>query len=82
MRSQSKIGDYLLHGVYFFVYGIFKYVPSPIGDFFRYWITKIFSKKLGKVRIYEGVTIWYPNKLTIGSHVTLNEWVYVSAYGT
>jgi len=26
------------------------------------------------VRLYEGVTIWYPHRLNIGNKVTLNEW--------
>ncbi|MDA0323640.1 MAG: acyltransferase [Verrucomicrobia bacterium] len=83
MNSCSKpySSDYLVHGVYFFLYGIVKYLPSPVGDFLRYWISKPFVRSMGGVRIYEGVTIWYPYRITIGSNVTLNEWVYISGYG-
>lgn len=73
--------DYLVHGVYFSLYGLVKYIPSPIGDPFRYILTKIFMKKLGKTRIYEGVTFWYPYRINIGDNVTINEWVYLSGFG-
>lgn len=78
-----KIGilDYLIHGIYFLLYGLFKYFPSPIGDVFRYLITKPFCKSIGKARIYEGVTLWYPYRIEIGDNTTLNEWVYISGYG-
>jgi acetyltransferase-like isoleucine patch superfamily enzyme len=79
--NRPETTDYLAHGVYFFLYSIVKYVPSPVGDFLRYWISKPFVRSMGRVRIYEGVTIWYPYRITIGSNVTLNEWVYISGYG-
>lgn len=83
MQSQGKptSTDYLAHGIYFFVYGIVKYIPSPIGDVLRYILSKPFMRRMGRVRIYEGVTLWYPYRIVIGSNVTLNEWVYISGYG-
>ena len=81
MSSDIKARDYVIHGAYFAVYGIFKYLPSPVGDFFRKHVSKVFLKKSGAFRIYEGVTLWYPYRITIGSRVTLNEWVYISGYG-
>lgn len=73
--------DYLIHGIYFTLYGLVKYFPSPIGDVLRYIISKPFTKKMGKVRMYEGTTLWYPYRIKIGKNVTLNEWVYISGYG-
>lgn len=79
--KDFSIQDYLIHGVYFFFYGLVKYFPSPIGDHLRYLFTLPFIKKMGKVRIYEGVTFWYPYRIKIGGRVTLNEWDYLSGYG-
>lgn len=73
--------DYLMHGVFFNIYGLFKYCPSPIGDLFRRLIFKIFIKRAKKVRVYERVTIWYPYNIEIGDNVTLNEGVFLSGYG-
>ena len=82
MNKSFSIWDYGIHGMYFFIYGFFKYFPSPVGDIFRKLISKPFIKKMGKVRIYEGVTLWYPYRIEIGSHVTINEWCYINGYGT
>jgi len=73
--------DYFIHGTFFLFYGLVKYLPSPLGDILRYIIVKPFIKKIGKVRIYEGVTFWFPYRIKIGNHVTLNEWVYLSGFG-
>ena len=82
---QAKVSitykDYLIHGVYFLLYGVVKYIPSPIGDFLRRWISYPFLKKTGKVRLYEGVTIWYPYRIALGRNVSINEWGYLSGFG-
>ncbi len=80
-KDNFHLNDYLLHGIYFSFYGLFKYLPSPIGDLFRGLITKPFLKCCGKVRLYEGVTIWYPYRIKLGSRVTINEFCYLSGYG-
>lgn len=76
-----SLRDYLVHGIYLTAYGVAKYIPSPIGDWLRYLIVKPFAARLGKVRLYEGVTIWYPYRVRIGDRVTLNEWIYVDGFG-
>jgi len=80
-KNRYDKGDYLKHGVFFFLYGFFKYIPSPIGDGLRRLVSRIYLKAKGKVRIYEGVTLWYPYRIHIGNNVTLNEFVYLSGYG-
>ncbi len=80
-QYQISTRDYLLHGLYLTLYGLPKYFPSPIGDFFRYWTIRLFGARLGRVRVYEGVTIWYPYRVQIGDNVTLNEWIYIDGFG-
>ncbi len=80
-RDKTIWRDYVVHGVYFNLYAWFKYLPSPIGDLLRYWVTRPFMRSVGKVRIYEGVTVWYPYRVSIGHDTTLNEHVYISGYG-
>lgn len=80
-KTEITYKDYLLHGLFFSLYGLVKYLPSPIGDILRYIIVKPFIRKIGKVRIYEGVTFWYPYRIKIGNNVTLNEWIYLSGFG-
>ena len=73
--------DYILHGIYFLLYGMVKYLPSPLGDGLRYWFSWPFVQRMGKVRRYEGVTRWYPYRIRLGNRVTLNEWIYISGFG-
>ena len=80
-KKDFLIKDYLMHGMFFTLYGLFKYWPSPVGDIPRSLIVKAFLKKSQKIRIYEGVTIWYPYNIEVGHNVTLNETVYLSGYG-
>lgn len=73
--------DYILHALYLPGYGLVKYLPSPIGDWLRRLVTRPFAGRLHNVRMYEGVTLWYPYRIHIGRNVTLNEWVYLSGFG-
>lgn len=73
--------DYLIHGLYLPIYGLVKYLPSPFGDWLRWVLTYPFVARLGKVRIYEGVTFWYPYRIHLGNDITINEWVYLSGFG-
>lgn len=73
--------DYFFHAIFFFFYGLVKYLPSPLGDLLRYFMVKAVCREIGRVRIYEGVTFWYPYRMSLGNHVTLNEWVYLSGFG-
>jgi acetyltransferase-like isoleucine patch superfamily enzyme len=79
MRITAQ--DYLLHALYIPLYGVVKYLPSPLGDWLRWLVTRPFAGRLDKVRIYEGTTFWYPYRIRIGRNVTLNEWVYLSGFG-
>jgi acetyltransferase-like isoleucine patch superfamily enzyme len=81
ITKTYSVKDYLFHGVFFLIYGLVKYFPSPLGDYLRYILFKPVCRRLGKVRIYEGVTIWYPYRVSIGNNVTINEWGYLSGYG-
>jgi len=83
-RSSSikiTVRDYIIHGIFLTIYGFVKYLPSPVGDLLRYIVIKPSIRKIGKSRIYEGVTFWYPYRIKIGTNVTLNEWVYLSGFG-
>lgn len=79
-RFESR--DYIIHGLFFALYFLVKFLPSPVGDTLRYLAAFPFVKSMGRVRIYEGTTFWFPYHLTIGNDVTLNEWVYLNAAGS
>ena len=68
---------------YFFLtlYGVVKYLPTPIGDVFRWLVLKPFVGRLDTFWIHEGVTIHHPERLRIGKRSSLNEFVFINAYG-
>ena len=80
-KKVYKLSDYIINGFYFLIYWPFKYLPSPIGDYLRFITTILFLKTNNYIRIYEGVTFWYPYRISIGKKVTLNEWIYISGFG-
>jgi acetyltransferase-like isoleucine patch superfamily enzyme len=67
--------------VFWFIWGIVKYLPTPIGDVLRYLVLKPFSSGLRSLRIKEGVFIVYPESLTIGRSTGINEYCHIDAYG-
>jgi acetyltransferase-like isoleucine patch superfamily enzyme len=75
--------DYVAHGFFFSLYGCVKYIPAPLGNVLRFVFAYPFLKKASfSVRIGEGVTLWYPYRISVGKQVTLNEFVYISGYGS
>ncbi|MCJ7544531.1 MAG: acyltransferase [Phycisphaerae bacterium] len=73
--------DYLLHGLYYSLYGLVKYVPPPLGNWLRYWVLRPFLRRAGRVKVWEGVTLLFPYRIELGDRVTLNEWVFIDGYG-
>ena len=71
-KKKHSLSDYVIHGIYYSIYGFVKYIPSPIGDFLRYWVTKPFIQSMGKVKIKEGVTFGFPYYIRIGDEVSIN----------
>jgi len=78
---MNKIKELAITAVYLNVFFLVKYLPPPVGNFLRWIVSKPFIKTMSSCRIMEGVTIWYPERLHIGKNVSLNEFVYISAYG-
>jgi len=74
---------FIYYLIYYFVYGTIKYLPTPLGELFRYLVLKLFLRKLGNtsIRIRDGVTIHFPEKVSVGEHTTLNEWVNIDGRG-
>lgn len=73
----------LYHSSFLIVYGIFKYLPPPIGDVFRFMVLKVFIKEIHlTVWVKDGATFYFPENIKIGYNVTINEYVFINGYGT
>jgi len=73
--------EWLRAGIFNITYGLVKYFPSPIGDWLRYLCLKPFVKSIQSLRIKEGVTFWFPEGVSIGRHISINEWVFIDGWG-
>ncbi len=73
----------IYYSLYYFFYGLVKYIPTPIGEPLRFITLKVFLKRLGwtSIRIRDGVCIHVPEKVSIGEHTTLNEFVVIDGSG-
>ena len=55
MNSKPSLSDYIVHAAYLPIYGLVKYIPSPIGDILRKMVLKLVGARIGPgTRIYEG----------------------------
>lgn len=81
MMKLSKIKTLVNTGLYFNIYFFVKYLPPPLGNILRWLVTKPFIKQMSDCRIMEGVTIYYPEHITLGKHVAINEHAFLSGFG-
>jgi acetyltransferase-like isoleucine patch superfamily enzyme len=74
--------SYLLFHLFFqTIWGIVKFLPSPIFDYLRFFYLKFFFKKLKTFHIRDGITIYHPSKIDIEENVSLNENIYLNGLG-
>lgn len=82
MISSEHSFSYLVkNAMFFFFYGCVKYLPSPIGDWLRYLILKLFLKRVRTFWIKDGATFWFPDKISIGRNTSINEFVVINGAG-
>lgn len=79
--TRYSARQYLRAGLYFNLYGLVKYLPSPVGDKLRAGVLRLFASRIQTSRIKDGVTVWFPERLNVGRNVSLNEYVFISAFG-
>lgn len=78
---RYSLAAYLRAGTFFTLYGLVKYLPPPVGDGLRYLVLKLFVARIKSWKIKDGVTIWFPEGVRIGRHVTVNEGVFLDGFG-
>lgn len=78
---RYNLATYLRAALYFTCYGVVKYLPPPVGDAARYLVLKLFVKQIQSWKVKDGVTLWFPEGVSIGRHVTINEGVFLDGFG-
>lgn len=78
MRSFKNL---FLHGLYFSLYSLVKYLSFPFSNYLRYLVIRIFTSSIHTTYISEGVTIFFPWNVHIGRKSSLNAGVIIDGYG-
>jgi acetyltransferase-like isoleucine patch superfamily enzyme len=73
--------NYFVHGLYFFLYGLVKYLSIPFANYLRYFVLKMFSESIKTSHICDGVLIWFPWRVSIGKGSSLNQGVIINGFG-
>lgn len=79
--STVPVWAYLRQGLFHNLYGLVKFLPSPVGDVLRLAVMKLFGADVRFSWIRDGLTVYYPWNLKIGSHCWINEYCHFNAYG-
>lgn len=78
MKSPKNL---VAHGIYLTLYGIVKNWSFPFSELFRYIVLRLFAKDIHTRAISDGVTIWFPWRLSMGKRSSLNRGVIIDATG-
>ena len=80
-ENKYTLHEYIRGALFFTSYGLVKYLPSPLCDPLRYLVLRLFARRVNSMRIKDGATFWFPENLEIGKRVSINEWVFIDAFG-
>jgi acetyltransferase-like isoleucine patch superfamily enzyme len=81
VRLRYPLRRYAVAATFFTLYGLVKYLPPPAGDAARALVLRPFLRRLSSWKIKDGVTFWFPEGVSIGRNVTINEWVFIDGAG-
>ncbi len=81
VHNRYTLREYARGAIFFTLYGIVKYLPSPLCDVLRYAVLKLFMKNIRSLRIKDGATFWFPESISIGRNCSVNEWVFIDGFG-
>lgn len=79
--ANRNIYTLIKAGIFQTVWGIVKYIPSPIGDLLRFVVLKPAMKKINTFWLRSGITVWWPEKISIGGNGSVNEDVHFNGFG-
>lgn len=67
--------------LFIFLYDCVRFIPTPIGEIFRFAVLKIFCKRIQSIWIRPGAAFFFPENISIGKRVSINDNVYLDGYG-
>jgi acetyltransferase-like isoleucine patch superfamily enzyme len=67
--------------LFIFLYDCVRFLPTPVGELFRFLVLRIFCKKVQSIWIRSGTCFFFPENISIGRRVSINDNVYLDGYG-
>lgn len=67
--------------LFIFLYDCVRPLPTPVGELFRFLVLRIFCKKIQTLWIRPGAAFFFPEGISIGRRVSINDYVYLDGYG-
>jgi acetyltransferase-like isoleucine patch superfamily enzyme len=67
--------------LFIFLYDCVRFIPTPFGELARYLVLKMFCKKIQSLWIRGGTAFFFPENVSIGKRVSINDNVFINAYG-
>lgn len=80
-KEMYSAKNYIIHALFFFFYGLFKYWSIPFSNYLRYFVLIFFARKIQSKHIKDGVTFFFPQNLSIGKNSSINEGCFLHALG-
>ena len=71
----------LKSGLFIFLYDCVRFVPTPIGEILRFLVLKMFCKKIQSLWIRAGTNFFFPENISVGKRVSINDNVFLNGYG-
>ena len=67
--------------LFIFLYDCVRFVPTPVGEFARYAVLKLFCRRIESLWIRAGTAFFFPEHISIGRRVSINDNVFINGYG-
>jgi acetyltransferase-like isoleucine patch superfamily enzyme len=80
-KEMKSFKNLLLHGFYFSLYGFVKYLSFPFFNYLRFLIIRLFSPNFRTTSVSDGVTIYFPWRVSVDRCSTLNQGVIIDGFG-
>ena len=68
--------------IFYTVYGIVKYLPTPFGDIARFLVLRVFFAEIRTHVIHEGVTFRDVWRVKVGKNSEIMDYVFFSGHGS
>jgi len=68
-------------GLFIFLYDCVRFLPTPVGEVFRFLVLRMFCKKIQSIWIRSGTAFFFPENISIGRRVSINDNVFLNGYG-